>query len=106
MEVEVELKIPTLALRSPSQPDKRIDNASVRFKKLIQVAAIPKPGASLQMTTTAGQRFECTVTRADWHEERALFILSCRYAKKAISTDEYHALVSDPDWRMGQLLPE
>ena len=106
MEVEVSLKIPTLTLRLPNQPDKRVDNASVRFKKLVELPAIPKPDTSLQMTTAAGQPFECTVIRADWHEERAMFIVSCKYAKRAISTDDYVTLVNDPDWRMASLLPE
>jgi hypothetical protein len=104
MEVEVNMKIPTLTVRSATEPDKRIDNSPVRFTKLVQVPAIPKPGTTLQLSTIHGDPFECQVTRADWHEERALFIVSCKYAKRSISADEYNALVNDPEWKMKPLL--
>ena len=104
IDVEVNVKIPRVTVRSPHQADKIIDNSSVRFTKRIKVPAIPKPGASLQLTTSSSEAFECTVTRADWNEERMLFVLSCNYAKRSISADEYGALVNDPDWKMRQLL--
>jgi hypothetical protein len=68
------------------------------------VPAIPKPGAPLVLTTSAGQTFESTVTRADWSEDRSLFIVSCSYAKRSISADEYGALVNDAEWKMKQLI--
>ena len=85
IDVEVNVKIPRVTVRSPHQADKIIDNSSVRFSKRIKVPAIPKPGASLQLTTSSSEAFECTVTRADWNEERALFVLSCSYSKRSIS---------------------
>jgi hypothetical protein len=102
--VEVNLKIPRVTISSPDQDAKIVDNSSVRFKKLINVSAIPKPGVSLQLTTGAGRAFECAVTRADWNEEKALFIVACKYSKRSISADEYDALVHDSDWTMTQLL--
>src|SRR6266850_3986640 len=104
IDVEANMKIPRLTIRSPSQPDKVIDNSAVRFIKRIKVEAIPKPGAALTLTASGGQTFESTVTRADWHEEKAMFIVSCNYAKRSISADDYHALVNDPDWTMKPLI--
>jgi len=104
IDVEANMKIPRLTIRAPNQPDKVIDNSAVRFIKRIQVPAIPKPGASLTLTASGGQVYESTVTRADWHEEKAMFVVACSYAKRSISADDYHALVNDPDWTMKPLI--
>ena len=104
-EVEVNMRIPTVTVRSPHEPDKRIDNSIVRFTRRIEVPTIPKPGDSLRLTIGGGEiPFDCTVTRAEWHEEKALFIVSCNYSKRSISLDMYSALVNDSDWTMKQLL--
>jgi hypothetical protein len=104
IEVEVNLRIPRVTVMSADQVAQIIDNSSVRFTKLITVTAIPKPGASLQLTTSSGETFECAVTRADWNEEKSMFVLSCTYSRRSISADEYGALVNDADWKMKQLL--
>jgi hypothetical protein len=104
IEVEVNMRIPTLTLRSATENDRKVDNKSVRFTKRIQVPAIPKPGELIQLTTQPDSAFACTVTRAEWHEAKAMFIVSCSYAKRSISSDEYQALVQDPDWRMKDLI--
>src|SRR6202040_4091366 len=105
IEVEVSLKIPrvTVPAIERHQDPKIIDNSSVRFTKLIHVPSIPKPGVSLQLTTRSGQPFDCSVTRAEWHEEKALFILACRYAKRSMTAEEYDALIHDADWHVRQL---
>jgi len=104
-EIEVNLRVPTLTLRSPSEADRRIDNSLVRFTRRIQVPAIPKPGDVLSLSTAGGSTaFECTVTRADWHEEKELFVVACTYAKRSLSPDTYTALVNDQEWTMRQLL--
>ena len=104
-EIEVNMRVPTLTVRAPGEADKRIDNSTVRFTKRIEVPAIPKPGDVLTLSTGA-QRivFDCTVTRADWHEEKALFVVACTYAKRSLSVDTYTALVNDDEWTMKQLL--
>jgi hypothetical protein len=104
IEVEANMRIPGLTLRAPNEADKVINNSYVRFTKLIKVPTIPKPGDPLILTTSTGQTFESTVTRADWSEDRSLFIVSCNYAKRSISADEYGALVNDAEWKMKQLL--
>jgi hypothetical protein len=95
--VEVNMKIPGLTVRSADQPVKVINNSAVRFTRLIDVPAIPEPGASLEVLVGAA-KFGCTVTRAEWHEERAIFIVSCHYSKTRISPDDYRALINDGDW--------
>jgi hypothetical protein len=96
--VEVNLKIPGLTIRSADEPVKVINNSAVRFARLIDVPAIPKPGAPLQVPVAPGVTFDCTVTRAEWHEDRSIFIISCQFSKTRIPPDDYHALISSPDW--------
>jgi hypothetical protein len=103
IDIEVNLKIPSLSVRSPGQPDQRIDNGNVRFTKRITVEALPKPGESLALSTQAGEPFECTVTRADWDDHKDLFVVSCSYSRRSIAAVEYNALVADSDWSAKQL---
>ena len=92
IDVEVNMKIPRVTIRAQGQADKIIDNSTVRFTTLIKVPAIPKQGTPLQLATRDGGGFESTVTRSDWSEEKSLFIVSCSYAKRSMSADEYNAL--------------
>ena len=73
IEIEVNLAIPRIKNPILGENGYPIDNGSVRFTKMIQVPAIPQPGAVLQMSTSSGHEFGCTVTRAEWHEDRSLF---------------------------------
>ena len=99
------MRVPTLTVRSPNEADRRIDNSAVRFTKRIQVPALPKPGDVLALSTAGGKTtFECTVTRSDWHEEKALFVVACTYAKRSLPLETYSALVNDDEWTMKQLL--
>ena len=104
IEVEVNLRIPTLTIRSPHEPDRRIDNSIGRFPKLIQVPAIAKPGAPLQLSVSTGETLDCTVTRADWHEQQERFVVSCTYAKKSITPELYTALINDENWKTKTLV--
>ena len=104
-EIEVNMRVPTLTVRSPNEADKRIDNSSVRFTKRIEVPSLPKPGDVLALSTAGGRTtFECTVTRSDWHEEKALFVVACTYARRSLPFETYNALVNDDEWTMKQLL--
>src|SRR6266403_5820907 len=79
IDVEVNLKIPSLTIRSVGKPDQKIDNGAVRFSKRIAVDSVPKPRDWLSLSTQFGDPFECTVTRSDWNEEKNLFIVSSAY---------------------------
>ena len=81
IEVEVNLRIPRMKVPSLDERGYPIDNSLIRFTKRITVPAIPKPGEMLHLTKSDGSTFECEVTRADWHDDRALFILGCKYAE-------------------------
>lgn len=99
IEVEVRLRIPRgKAAAAPEWNGPPIDHGAVRFTKLIKVAAIPKPGAILQLAIGSGRTLTCEVTRADWNEDRAIFVLSCKYAKRMIPADECAALYNDGEW--------
>jgi len=98
IDVEVNMRIPSLTVRSPGKADQKVDNKSVRFTKRTRVETIPKPGDWLQLSTRFGEPFDCTVTRADWSDEKNLFIVSCIYSRRSITADEHGALLNDPDW--------
>jgi len=104
IEVEVNLAIPRIKNPILGENGYPIDNASIRFTRMIHVPAIPQPGAVLQLSTGAGHEFGCTVKRAEWSEERSLFIVSCKYANRSIPSEECAALFADPEWKMKQLL--
>jgi hypothetical protein len=101
--VEVNLKIPSLTIREAGKEGRRADNGSVRFGKRMIVDALPKPGDELSLSTQIAGPFASTVIRADWSEDKNLFVVSCTYARRSISEAEYHALLADPDWTAKQL---
>ena len=103
IDAEVNLKIPSLTIRSAGKPDQRIDNGAVRFSKRITVDAVPKAGDWLSLSTKFGEPFECTVMRSDWSEEKNLFIVSCAYGRRSITSEEYEGLMNDPAWATKQL---
>jgi hypothetical protein len=102
--VEVSLRIPSLTLKTSDQPDQVINNTDIRFAKLINVAAIPKVGSRLDVGVKPDVILQCTVTRVDWGEARALFVVSCQCRPmKGEASGNYHALMKDPDWSRKQL---
>jgi hypothetical protein len=104
IEVEVNLAIPRIKNPVLGENGYPIDNGSVRFTKLIQVPAIPKPGETLSLTTSAGHEFSATVTRSDWNEGGERFVVSCRYSTRSIPADQCAALFSDAEWKVKPLL--
>jgi hypothetical protein len=38
------------------------------------------------MAVGVGGTFECEVVRSDWHHEKNLFVIACRYRKRSIFT--------------------
>ena len=102
--IEVSIKVPknskTPLLDENGYP---IDMASVRFKTVMSVEAIPKPGDTLQMAA-GDQTFDATVVRADWSDERGMFIVSCQFARRSISVVEQAALMADTKWSLVPLI--
>ena len=98
MDVEIELRIPTLTVKIDEEKTQRIDNSLVRFRKVVQVPAFPRPGSQIAVSIGSEMAFECTIARADWHEEKQRFVLACKYPKQRIFPHEYEALLNDPQW--------
>jgi hypothetical protein len=76
----------------------------MRFRKVVDVPKIPKPEEMLELSTQSGRVLQAKVVRADWNEDRGLFVLSCQYVNRSITAEEYGALASDPDWQLKHLL--
>jgi len=103
-EVEINLRIPAVKDPLKNEVGWPINNSDVRFSKRITLETLPKPGDVVDLMTQPDHTFQATVTRADWHEEKAIFVVSCRYAKQSIPRPQYLALMSDAAWTMKQLL--
>src|SRR5688572_29328605 len=103
-QIEVRLRIPKNSkaplLDENSYP---LDTASVRFRKLMTVASIPKAGEPIDLVA-GGQTLPATVARADWSDADERFVVACQYAQRSISIEEQNALVADPEWSMVPLI--
>jgi hypothetical protein len=93
-----------MKVRALDQNGYPIDHSSMRFRKVITVPKVPRVGDVLELTTSSGRLLRATVSRADLDEPRALFVLSCQYAERSISADDYAALADDPEWELKHLL--
>lgn len=103
--VEISLRIPSLRVRREGRDEpETIANGDVRFTKRVELAAIPKPGVVLTMAVSSGGTFECDVVRSDWHDDKNMFVVACRYSKRSISQAEYQALIEASDWQVRNLL--
>ena len=103
MDVEIELRIPTLTLKTEDEDISRIDNRLVRFRKVIEVPAFPQPGSKIQLSASSTLEFECVIARADWNEEKQKFVLACKYPRQRIFLEEYQAFLNDPQWERTEL---
>ncbi len=81
-----------------------IDHSIMRFRKVIEIERIPKAEAPMELTTNAGLTIPAKVVRSDWNEGRGMFIVSCQYANRSITPEEYSALADDPEWELKHLL--
>ena len=103
--VEISLRIPSLRVRRDGKDEpETIANSDVRFSKQVELEAVPKPGEMLSMVVGSGDTFDCEVVRSDWHDEKNMFVVACRYAKRSISAADYQALMNSPDWQVRALL--
>ena len=104
MPVEVHLRVPNMKVRVLDENGYPIDHSSMRFRKVLEVPKIPKPDETLDLATQSGRVVQAKVVRADWNEDRGLFVLSCQYVNRSITAEEYGALASDPEWQLKHLL--
>jgi hypothetical protein len=103
-EVEIRLRVPNMKVRALDENGYPIDHSAVRFRKVILVPAIPKPGDALDLIALSGAIVKATVVRSDWDEETSRFVVACQYVNRSISPDEYAALANDPDWKLTPLI--
>lgn len=103
-EVEIRLRVPNMKVRVLDENGYPIDHSAVRFRKVIEVPAIPKPGEAFELATQSGRTIPCAVVRSDWDEGTSRFVVACQYANRSITPDEYNALASDPDWKLTPLI--
>lgn len=104
MQAEVRLRVPNMKIRALDEKGYPIDHQSMRFRKVIEIPRFPHAGDALELTTRSGRVLRATVVRAEIDEPRTLFVLSCQYAERSISPDDYAALSNDPDWELKHLL--
>ena len=103
--VEISLRIPSLRLRPEGKEAmETIANSDVRFSKHVELEVIPKPGDVLHMAVSSGGTFECEVVRSEWHHDKNMFVIACRYSKRSMSPAEYQALMDSSDWQVRALL--
>src|SRR6202163_2047726 len=103
MNVEIELRIPTLMASDENDVEKRIDNTHVRFRRVVQVPDSPKPGSEILLQIGEDLAITCTIGKADWHETKQMFVLPCQYPNRRIFPADYKALVNDPHWERVEL---
>jgi hypothetical protein len=103
--VEISLRIPSLRVkREGTDTLETINNSDVRFCKHIDVESIPKPGVVLTMATSTDGSFQCEVLRSDWHHDKNMFVIACRYSKRSMSPADYQALMNSSDWSVRALI--
>ena len=102
--VEVRLRVPNMKNRVLDESGYPIDHSAMRFRKVMEVERIPKPESPMDLDTVSGRTIQARVVRSDWNEGRGMFIVSCQYANRSITPEEYHALADDPAWELKHLL--
>ena len=73
-------------------------------QNVVEVESIPKPGEVLTMTASSGGSFQCDVVRSDWHNDKNMFVVACRYSNRSISAADYQALMDASDWQVRALI--
>ena len=104
IEAEVRLRVPNMKVRALDENGYPIDHSSMRFRKVIEMPKVPKPDETLELATSSGRVLHVKVVRSDWNEDLGLFVVSCQYANRSISAEEYGALADDPGWELKHLL--
>jgi len=103
--VEISLRLPSLRMRLTEAAELTpVDNKDIRFTKRIELASIPKPGETLTMSAGEGEPFPCEVVQANWHHEKNIFVVACRYGRRSVSPGDYRAIANAADWSSRPLL--
>jgi hypothetical protein len=104
VEVEINLQIPSVKDPIKGPDGWPVNNADIRLLKRIEIARLPKVGDQIELTARPDFAFQASVTRSDWHEEKEMFVVACRYSLRSIPRPEYLALMADAEWTRKPLL--
>jgi hypothetical protein len=102
--VEISLRIPAVKDAQKNEAGYPINNADVRFVKIVELDALPAIGDRLTLSARPDQVFSATVVRVDWSDDKNMFAVACRYSERAIPRGQYLALTTDTEWAMRSLL--
>lgn len=104
MRAEIRLRVPHMKVRAVDPKGYPIDHNAMRFRKVMDIPGYPRVGEVLSVTTSSARSIRATIAQVELDESRALFVLSCHYASRAISAEDYAALTNDPEWELKHLL--
>jgi len=104
MKIEINLQIPGIKDPIKGADGWPINNADIRFLKRVEIERLPKVGEQIELSIRPDFVFNASVTRSDWHEEKEMFVVACRYSLRSIPRPEYLALLDDPEWTRKPLL--
>lgn len=103
-EVEINLRVPDVKEPVKDSTGWPIRNSDVRFLKRVSLAELPAPGAVLELVIRPSFQFRATVVRVDWHDEKEMFVVACKYSDRSMPRPEYLALLDDHEWIRKPLL--
>jgi hypothetical protein len=87
--IEINLRISGVHVRTTAyEPKRHFRNADTRFLEVIQLPALPKVGDNLTLSTGEWV-FDALVKRFDWHDDTNRFVVTCHYAKRSMTVEEY-----------------
>ena len=96
MRAEVRLRVPNMKNRVKNAEGYPIDHSEMRFRKVVEIPTFPRVGEMLSLETRSGRILQASIGRVDLDEARQLFVLSCQYAARIITPEDYGALADDP----------
>jgi hypothetical protein len=103
--VEISLRVPSLRMRANEQAEvSLVDNTDVRFTKHVELPSIPKTGDTLTMVVGDGEPFQIEVVQSDWHDDKNMFVVACRYGRRSLTPEAYRAIANASDWTAKTLL--
>ena len=104
VQVEINLRIPAVKEPQKNEAGFPMNNADIRFVKVVQVDALPKVDNELSLAARPDHLFSATVVRVDWSDDKNMFTVACKYSDRAIPRPQYLALTSDTEWTIRPLI--
>jgi hypothetical protein len=67
------------------------------------VPEFPKPASKISVSIGSRVGVSCLIERADWSDDKQMFVLTCQYPNRRILPAEYEELLNDPQWKKTEL---